>query len=303
VSPKKITNAATPHHRLRRYERYFKPMFGQAAVGVARVAPDGRFLVVTAPLRRMLGYSKNELLTKTCKEITHPDDRAAETALMKRMLAGEETSYRTEKRYLRSSGTPLWVTETSSAVCNRAGFVLYRVCLIQVNERKVAEEHFRAAVEAAASGMVMVNQKGKIVLANSKTEQLFGYSREELIGKPIELLLASPFEKNGETFLAEVASQVDSRAIRTKWDIYGRCKDAQFFPAEVGLNPVHTLKGTWILYSIMDTSERTGTDENVHHTTVKIPVARLDSIAGSDNHKPSAPDQSLAGGMTASPTT
>ena len=155
---RKIRNVSVIHHGPRRHDQSFRAMFDQAAVGVAHVAPDGRFLFVTQALCRMLGYSKGELLTKTCEEITHPDDRAGAAALVKKLLAGNETSYRTEKRYLRRSGSPLWVTETSSTVADRAGVVLYLVCLIQLDERRVAEEYFRSAVEAATGGMVMVNQ-------------------------------------------------------------------------------------------------------------------------------------------------
>jgi PAS domain S-box-containing protein len=253
-------------------------MFDRASVGVARVAPDGRFLVVNPGLCRMLGHTRTQLLSKTCEEITHPYDREKAAALVKKILAGEEASYRIEKRCLHRTGSPLWVLETSSAVADHNGCIAYRVCLIQVNERKLAEEHFRSAVEAATSSMVMVNHKRKIVLVNSRSEQLFGYSSDELLGKPIDVVLARSFGKSDQHFLAELMTRPEALAKRTKWDVYGRRRNGELFPAELGLNPVHTQKGMWILTSVVDMSERKWSDENVQ-ATVTLPVVGIDSVA------------------------
>jgi PAS domain S-box-containing protein len=289
MSSKTMWNVATTHRDLSKQGQHLGGMFDLAAVGVARVATDGHFLAVTPTLCRMLGYSKGELLKKTCEEITHSDDRAGEAGLLEKMLAGHRTSYKTEKRYICRSGSPLWVTETCSAVADCDGVFLYRVCLIQVNARKVAEEHFRSAVEAAANSLVMVNQKGKIVLMNSHAEQLFGYSRQELLGKPIEVILVSPFEKTQQAFLTEVTSQPEDRPMGRKLDAYGRRKDGELFPVELGLNRIVTPKGAWTLNSIVDLNEHTWAREKLRQTTVTIPVASIASIAGdtvATNHRP-----------------
>ncbi len=274
------------YDRVHRYESYFRRIFGETAVGVARVAPDGRFLMVSPALCRALRYSKGELLTKTCEAITHPDDRPGEAAIINNMLTSHARSYKMEKRYVRRSGVPLWVTETGSAITDGSGSLLYRVCVIQVNERSIAEAHFQSAIEAAASGMVMTNREGTMVLVNSNTEQLFGYSRNELLGRPISMLLADSLAKTHQRLVAELTGRRKNRSIGTKWDIYGRRRDGELFPVELGLNPVDTLKGTWILSSIVDMSKRMWPDKNLRETT----VLRIDTTPReTGNNRPSVP--------------
>ena len=119
-----------------------------------------------------------------------------------------------------------------------------------------SEERFRLAIEAAPNAMVMGNESGQIVLANRQAETLFGYSQDELLGQPFEMLLPERFyELHAELrsdFLEEpVAHQME--AIRS---VVGRRKDGGEFPAEVAYNPIETEEGILILASIVDISER-----------------------------------------------
>src|SRR5438309_15055 len=79
--------------------------FEQAAVGIAHVAPDGRWLCVNRKLCRMLGYTREELLALTFQHVTHGDDLGADLSLVKQVLAGERESYSMDKRYVRKDGS------------------------------------------------------------------------------------------------------------------------------------------------------------------------------------------------------
>jgi PAS domain S-box-containing protein len=269
-------------HQPRRRLRHMH-MFDHADLGVARVTPQSRFLMVNPGLCRLLGYTKNELLTKTTHDITHPDDRAHDAKLLKALLRGSKTGYRIDKRYLCRDGWPLWVTETSSAVKDSAGSILYRVALIQVNERKQAEEHFQLAVEAATTAMIMVDQKGKILLVNSQTEALFGYSREELLGKPSETILAAPSQGHRSAF-ATLSSYLDNRLTVAKWDVYGKRRNGTYFHAELGMTPVHTREGTWILSSIVDVARHGGQRTHLQKADT-FPILRIQPIVHRASHK------------------
>ena len=132
----------------------------------------------------MLGYQRRDLLQKTFKELTHPDDRSREAEIIDELVRGTETSSEIEKRYLRRYGSSVWVKETSSAVRGADGSFLHRISVIQVDQGKSAAERFRLAIEAAPNGMVLVDHKSRIVLVNAMTEpapvRLFtGLGREE----------------------------------------------------------------------------------------------------------------------------
>jgi PAS domain S-box-containing protein len=163
---------------------HFFSIFENEPLGVAQTASDDHLLMVNGTLCRMLGYQRRDLLQKTFKELTHPDERSREAKIIDELVRGTETSYEIEKRYLRRYGSSVWVKETSSAVRGADGSFLHRISVIQVDQGKSAAERFRLAIEAAPNGMVLVDHKSRIVLVNAMTEpapvRLFtGLGREE----------------------------------------------------------------------------------------------------------------------------
>jgi two-component system cell cycle sensor histidine kinase/response regulator CckA len=108
-------------------------------------------------------------------------------------------------------------------------------------EWKQDRKYFQLAVDAAPNAMVLVNHQGKIVLVNSHTEKLFGYHRQELVGHPVELLLPP--------------SQLQNRPELHEGSFAQR-RTGDRFPVELGMNPIETDDGTWVLISILDITER-----------------------------------------------
>jgi PAS domain S-box-containing protein len=123
-------------------------------------------------------------------------------------------------------------------------------------ERKQAEASFRAVVESTPNGIIMIGSDGKIELVNSQTEKLFGYSRDELFGQPIEMLVPEHFRsvhvKHREAFFA--APEI--RGMGKGRDLFGRHKDGSEFPVEIGLKPVQCQNGPFVLAAITDITER-----------------------------------------------
>lgn len=122
-------------------------------------------------------------------------------------------------------------------------------------ERKLAEERFRYAVEAAPNAMIMADAKGNIALINSRTSAMFGYTQEELIGQPINLLLPTRYRA---AHTADINSFIEHPARRPMGrlaDLYALNKDGREFPVEVGLNPLQTKEGLFVIASVIDITE------------------------------------------------
>jgi len=146
-----ITERKQAEANLRESEERFRATFDQAAVGMAQISPNGRYMRVNERLCEITGYSQAELLQKTYQAITHPDDLAADVAQTERLLAGEISSYTIEKRYLHKDGSSIWTTMARSAVRDAAGVVQYGVALIEdISARKVAEARLHFLAEAGA---------------------------------------------------------------------------------------------------------------------------------------------------------
>src|SRR5215475_2053501 len=119
----------------------FRATFENAAVGIARVARDGCWLEVNQRLCDIVGYSREELMTKTFGDITHQDDLESDWDQARRLLAGEIENYSMEKRYYRKDGSIVWVNLTVSLARKANGSPDYFVSVIEdISARKRLEE-------------------------------------------------------------------------------------------------------------------------------------------------------------------
>jgi PAS domain S-box-containing protein len=125
-----------------------------------------------------------------------------------------------------------------------------------VTERKRAEERFRRVVEGAPCAMVMVGTGGQIVLVNRETERLFGYAREELVGQSVERLVPERYRVLHPGHRARFFGDPQIRPMGVGRDLHGLRKDGVEVPVEIGLNPLETSEGVFVLASIVDITER-----------------------------------------------
>jgi PAS domain S-box-containing protein len=127
--------------------RQYRATFENAGVGIAHLSPEVKWLRVNATFARIVGYSRDELVSKSVQDITHPDDLAFSLAEVERLRSGKADSYEIEKRYVRKDGVPVWVHITGTAVRRNDGLVDHFVAVIQdISERKRAEEQVRLLV-------------------------------------------------------------------------------------------------------------------------------------------------------------
>lgn len=135
-----VTPAVTARARLETAEARYHAVFDQAAIGVARVAPDGAFLEVNDQFCAMMGYGREDMSGLKFQDITHPDDVGANLAKTQALLAGEIGTYSMEKRYISKAGEVVWCDLTVSLVRDRAGAPDYFVSIIHdIGPRKQAE--------------------------------------------------------------------------------------------------------------------------------------------------------------------
>lgn len=132
-------------------EQRFQAVFEQAAVGMAVVGLDGRWLKVNRKLADIVGYSVPELLDHSFADITHPDDLADDLDNVRALLSGDVTSYTMEKRYLHKAGRAVWINLTVSLAHDQDGQPDYFISVIEdIDARKAAES--AAALNAARLG-------------------------------------------------------------------------------------------------------------------------------------------------------
>ena len=141
-----VTDRKQAEAALRESEERFRATFFQAAVGIAQTGLDGQWLLLNDRLCQILGYSRAELRGKTFLDITHPDDRDANVVALDQFLAGEISSWSTEKRYVHKNGATVWAKVHVSLVRNQHKQPQYFISVVEdVTERKLIEERLRAS--------------------------------------------------------------------------------------------------------------------------------------------------------------
>jgi PAS domain S-box-containing protein len=119
-----------------------------------------------------------------------------------------------------------------------------------------SEERFRSVVEAAPTAMVMIGSQGQIEMVNAQTERLFGYARDELLGRPVEMLMPERFRQHHPGLRGLFFLDAKSRPMGAGRDLYALRRDGSEFPVEIALNPLETEDGTMVLSAIFDISDR-----------------------------------------------
>ncbi|MGZ4190445.1 MAG: PAS domain S-box protein, partial [Actinomycetota bacterium] len=183
----KVTRDLTERRRtgaaLRESEERFRLTIDEAPIGMALVSLEGRFVRVNRALCEIVGYDPAELTGLTFQAITHPDDLAADLALLDQLVRGEIPRYQLGKRYLRKDGTPVDIMLSVSILRGRDGAPLYYIAQIEdITERKRAEEALREseqrltlALESARMGIWDSDLIADTTVRSKRHDQIFGH--------------------------------------------------------------------------------------------------------------------------------
>jgi PAS domain S-box-containing protein len=218
--------------------------------------PEGVILSWNGGAERLFGYSAEEAIGKPIAIIVPPEKLEEEHLIVDRIRRGEGVEpFETVRCH--KDGHFIEVSVTISPILDAAGRIIGASKVARdITERKRAEARFRAAVEASPNAMIMVGRKGAIVFVNAQGERLFGYASKELVGQTIERLVPERFRGKHADYRGAFFSDPQSRPMGAGRDLFGLRKNGTEVPIEIGLNPIETGEGKFVLASIIDITER-----------------------------------------------
>lgn len=224
---------------------------------------EGTILAVNPLTEAMFGYSQDELIGQRVEVLVperlrtaHSNQRAAYSIKpgTRPMGAGRELLGR------RKDGSEFPVQISLSPMETGAGTRVISI-IRDVTALRQAEEKFRGLLESAPDAIIVVDEAGRIAIANSQAEEMFGYQRDALLGRPIEMLVPEQFRSTHAADRERYAAEPRTRAMGAGRALSGRRKDGTEFPVEISLSPLHTEQGLLVTSIIRDISDRVRSEE------------------------------------------
>lgn len=245
-------------------EGLFRRLLESAPDAMVIVDGKGRIVLVNAQMEKLFGYDREELVGSPIEILiperlseTHRQHRSGYLAHPARRPMGADL----ELRGRRSDGTEFPVDISLSPLETEEG-LLVAASIREVTDRRRVEEElrrsetlFRGLLEAAPDAIVIVDADARIALVNGQTEKLFGYSRGELVGQPIESLLPDRFRDGHRAHRDGYLAAPTARPMGVDLELLGRRKDGIEVPVNISLSPYETAQGTLVLSAIRDVTE------------------------------------------------
>src|SRR5213082_1687491 len=258
-------------------EARFRAMADTAPVMIWMSGPDKLCTFFNKGWLDFTGRKLEQELGNGWTEGVHADDFAHCVDIYKNSFDARQ-SFTMEYRLRRNDGEYRWVLDSGTPrFASDGAFLGYIGSCIDITERKRTEEQFRLVLDAVPNAMIMVDSAGIINFASASTATVFGYSLSELIGSNIETLIPERFRDRHGGYRKGFHSQPSSRAMGTGRDLFGRRKDGSEFPVEVGLNPIRTEQGLFVLASVIDITARKQAE--LEHLRQNMELARVGRVA------------------------
>ena len=241
---------------------YLRLLVEETPDALVATAPDGKIMYWSRGAESTFGYMREEAVGQSLYDLVLPPDRTEEQqAIWREVIEKGTLVYEGVRR--RKDGSLIYINTTTHAVRNKQGAVEWFVknmkdvtYLKALRDAKLVDARYRDLLESTPDAIVIINDTGRIVLINNRTEALFGHTRAELLGEPLNILMPHRYRGTHVGYHSNYLAQPVSRPMDAGLELVGLRKDGEEFPVEITLSPLRTEEGTLGMSAIRDITER-----------------------------------------------
>lgn len=221
--------------RLAELELRWRRTIDDAPMGIGLVGLDGRWLRVNRVFCELMGYGEHELLLRSYSDTAEPHEFTEDLRLARQLLDGEIDSYRLDKHRQHSDGHRMWIRESVSLARATSGEPLHFVIHIEdVTGQRRTSQRLSGIIASARAAFLSIDSTGLITEWNAAAEALFGWSREEVLGRSCNDVIVPPtYRKAFAEVLRRLATGREDGVFETKLTVLALRRDGVEFPAEV----------------------------------------------------------------------
>ena len=256
-------------------EERFRLVVEASPNAIVLVDSQGLIVMVNRQTEQMFGYERQELLHQPVEKLLPGDQREGHIGLRRGYQENPEPRRMGNNRELfgQHRDGRLFPLEVGLSPLRSGQERWVQAVIIDISERKAAEQRFRLVVEASPNAIVLVDSRGQIAMVNQQAEQLFGYSRQELFGQSVEMLLPKDLRHNHVSFRRGYQDNPEPRRMGSNRDLFGQHRDGRLIPLEVGLSPIRSGNDTLVQAVIIDISERKAAEQRLRDQAEQLVLA------------------------------
>jgi PAS domain S-box-containing protein len=262
---------------LREREQYLAAVLDAAFDAIVSTDTAGVIVEFNRAAERTFGYRGEEVVGKPFVDVlVPPAHRDAQRVAFARALETAHPSVLGKPAQLlamRPDGSEI-ATEIAITRMHDREPPEFTVFVRNITERRRAMEQVLLAIEAAPTGMILVDRDGHIALVNAQLETLFGYPRELLVSQPVELLVPQQFRTQHPGLRKAFLGDPRFHTMGAGRELFGLHRDGRQIPISIALNPFHNENGEFVLASVVDITERKRAEQALRESEERLRMAQ-----------------------------
>lgn len=271
-----VMNDITERKRAEERVAFQSSILEQAPNAIFTVDADRRITFWNEGASRIFGWAAEEVLGRVAEDLFIPASKPTADVLQARLsdVGWSEGEFERTRR----DGSTVWVHSVTASIRDGLGTAAGSVTMaVDISDRiraeetlRDSEERFRAVVEAAPNGILMVNEDGTIAMANRAAAAMFGYDSSDLVGSPIEHLIPDGFHDPHVDHRSGYMADPRTRPMGVGLELFAHRADGVEFPVEIGLSSVQTREGRLVAAVVTDITERRQAEHELRRSAARL---------------------------------